>query len=252
MPSSQLLSDPVLSQYTEVVANGARGLVRRGYEGEPAFFGGVGSAPEQGGVHGGRVPHPVVTLSGGERALLRGYRRGGLLRHINRDRYFLGHRAWAELRSTEHARQGGVRAPLVLAAVERHRRIGYSAMLATLWIEEALDLFEWLRVADARDGSAALRECGRQVGLMHAAGVAHPDLTLRNTLVRRAGVEPEVFLLDFDRARVFTGAVPPAWRSRDLRRFARSFRKLGARLGSLEWAELRRGYGRNWPSELPG
>jgi 3-deoxy-D-manno-octulosonic acid kinase len=255
MSPTGALRDPVLSQYTEVVANGARGLIRRGYEGEAAFFraGPVVESHAGSGVSGGRAAHPVVRLSGGELALLRGFRRGGLLRYLNRDRYFVGHRAWAELRATEHARRGGVRAPVVLAAVERPQRVGYTASLATLWIEDAVDLLLWLAAGDAGAGALALREFGRQVGRMHAAGVAHPDLTLRNVLVRGSARDLEVYLLDFDRARIFAGPVPPGRRARDLRRFARSARKLGARLGSTGWGELRGGYGTGWPATLlPG
>nr|MDQ3556413.1 hypothetical protein [Gemmatimonadota bacterium] len=89
---------------------------------------------------------------------------------------------------------------------------------------------------------------GRQIGRMHAGGIAHPDLNLHNLLVvdaARAGCE--VYLLDFDRARLFRGTVPGSRRGSDLRRLARSARKLGVPLEAGSVAALRAGYGGGWP-----
>jgi tRNA A-37 threonylcarbamoyl transferase component Bud32 len=40
------------------------------------------------------------------------------------------------------------------------------------------------------------------VARMHDAGILHADLNLRNLLVRETAGAPEVFVIDFDRARV--------------------------------------------------
>jgi hypothetical protein len=78
-----------------------------------------------------------------------------------------------------------------------------------------------------RGGAAGLfAEAGRQIARMHAAGVAHPDLNLRNLLVV-AGEDDEeapgdgsltAWVIDFDRARLFDGPVPPERRAADLAR----------------------------------
>jgi 3-deoxy-D-manno-octulosonic acid kinase len=228
---------------------GARVLVRAGYErAVPLLLSPPDDAPV---VGGGRAPHPVVTLPTGERAIVRAYRRGGLLRHLNRERYLLGHRAFDELRATERARGGGVRTPTAIAAAERPRAIGYTAALATLLVEGAADADAWLRAADAGEKRAALHEAGRQLAAMHAGGVAHADLNLRNLLVRESDGGPQVWILDFDRARVYGGGVPEARRARELRRLARSARKLGAPVGAAEWKALRGGYGAGWPRGAP-
>jgi tRNA A-37 threonylcarbamoyl transferase component Bud32 len=74
---------------------------------------------------------------------------------------------------------------------------------------------------------------------MHAAGVAHPDLNLRNLLVGESG---EVWVIDFDRARMVEGAVPRDRRDRDLERLARSAAKLGLWLSPADRVALRGGY----------
>lgn len=248
------MHEPDLPDFADLASNGARMRVRRGYEAHAHLLGLAGAPAEvEAWVGGGRRPHPRVLLPTGERALVRAYRRGGVVRHLNPDRYFLGHRAFRELRAAEAARRGGVRTPLPLAATERPAGLlGYRAWLATLWVPDARDAAAWLEEAAEEERGRMLREAGRQVARMHAAGVAHPDLNLRNLLVaEEPGTEgPAVYLLDFDRARVHPGPVPRGRRVRDLKRLARSARKLGAPVEAAGWRALREGYGSAWP--LPG
>jgi 3-deoxy-D-manno-octulosonic acid kinase len=244
------LDDPSLGGFAAREEGGTSVLVRRGYEGWTERLGlGSEAAEDAERVGGGRAPHPLVELPGGERVLVRRYLRGGAVRHLSRDRYLLGHRAFAELRALERARAAGVRAPEGIAAAERPRFPGYSAWLATRWIPEALDLHAWLVSNPAEEGEAALRAAGEQVGRLHAAGLAHPDLNLRNLLVASRGEDEAdgVWVLDFDRARLFPGPVPARRRARDLLRLARSARKLGSPVGDRGWAALRAGYGGDWP-----
>lgn len=263
----------VAGVFVEMRAGRARALVRRGYEPFADRLGLLGDpADAADSVAGGRAAHPVVELDGGEHALVRRYRRGGAVRHVNGSRYFLGHRSYHELRMTELARSAGVRVPTVLAAAERRLALGYRAWLATLLIPGARDLVAWLTAASSSGGEAALERVGLEVGLMHAGGIAHPDLNLRNVLVAehpvtareaqipraargyqsgRAGpAGPAVHLIDFDRARAFAGPVPEARRRRDLERFARSGRKLGALIPPRAWEAFRAGYGGEWPGGL--
>lgn len=232
-----------------LVARGrTRMWVRRGYETSADLLGLAADPPAAGWVEGGRERHPVVALPGGEHALLRAYRRGGAVQRFNRERYFAGHRAFAELRATEAAGTAGVRVPAVLAATEHRHRFGYTASLATRWIPRAVDLESWLRRSAPDRRRVVWREAGRQIDRMHARGIAHPDLNLRNLLVAEvaAGL-PTVYLLDFDRARFTAGAVMPQRRAADLARLARSARKLGLPLTSEDVFALREGYGGLWP-----
>src|SRR5687768_5738714 len=135
MSLSRYLSDPLLHHFVPLERPGALALVRRGYEEHAALLGleGTPRGPVA-MVGGGRAKHPLVELPGGERVVVRGYLRGGLMRHVNGDRYFAGHRSLDELRVTEHAAAAGVRVPAVMAAVERRVGLSYRASLATRWI----------------------------------------------------------------------------------------------------------------------
>lgn len=238
----------MLHDFIEIHRGPLHAFVRRGLEGEARLLAPLSATGDAEWVGGGRAEHPVVRLSDQTRALIRSYRRGGALRHLNRSRYFVGHRAHAELRATEAARAAGVRVPEVLAAVERRGTLGYTAALATRWIEGARELAGWLEGRSTEARTVALEAVGRGMGDMHRGGVAHPDLNLRNVLVvDGASGAPEVYLIDFDRARVYPAAVPRARRARDLRRLARSARKLRADITPTEWVALRLGYGAGWP-----
>jgi 3-deoxy-D-manno-octulosonic acid kinase len=226
-----------MMDFPPVSIGSARLLVRPGY----AELAGVlvdaweGRAEEW--IEGGRAPHPVVALPDGGRAVVRRYRRGGMVRHLNRDRYFGGDRALDELRATEAARAGGVRAPEVIAAGKIDAFPGYRAMIATRLIPGVQHAATALHAG--RDKAEVLWEAGQQIARMHVAGVTHPDLNLRNLLVGKIW---ELWVIDFDRARVLDGVVPRAQRERDLARLARSAAKLGLPLNNVYLGWLRAGY----------
>ena len=243
-------SNPLLSDFVPVEEPGIRALVRRGYEAhaeELGLHGGLGRVV--GEVRGGRRQHPIVELSSGERAVVREYRRGGVVRHLNEGRYFLGNRALEELRVTVRAELGGVRVPEVIAAVERAGRVGYTASLATRWIAGAVEVAAWAVGREPAAVTGALHEIGRQIAAMHAAGITHPDLNLRNILLEWSGEArtPAVRLIDFDRARTWSGPISPAVRAIGLRRLARSARKLALSVDESGWRAFREGYGPQWP-----
>jgi 3-deoxy-D-manno-octulosonic acid kinase len=265
--------DPALEAFVPLSLGAARVLVRRGYEEAVRAIG----LPDEvlrveGYAGGGRERHPLVTLAEGERALVRRYRRGGLLGRVNRSLYLVGHRALAELRVTEIARSRAVHVPIVLCALERPARVGYTAWLVVRWIEGARDLASWLQEMPEAVHGAGLRAAGAEIGRMHAAGIGHADLNLRNVLMV-GGVEsistggsapaigndrspgtggtglaaPLVFIVDLDRAKDFEAGVPALRRRREIRRFSRSARRLGAPIGREGWEALRDGYGPGWP-----
>jgi 3-deoxy-D-manno-octulosonic acid kinase len=246
--------DPGLADFEYFAGEGNRILVRRGYEIFAPLLAPGGHMVAQRVadelVSGGRQPHPLIVLPNGERILVRSYRRGGLIRYFNSKYYFRGHRALEELRATVRAGGAGVRVPEVVVAAERRVGLGYTATLATRWIAGAESYEKWVQAATVAERELLLRELGRQIALIHAAGISHPDLTLRNTLVVQPSgqVEPEVYLLDFDRARLSNGPTSPSHRARDLRRLGRSARKLALPLEADEgWVSLRAGYGTGWP-----
>lgn len=58
---------------------------------------------------------------------------------------------------------------------------------------------------------------------------------------------PVVYVIDFDRARLYGGPVPLSRCAADIRRLARSARKLRGGLGADGWRAMADGYGRGWP-----
>ncbi|MFL5538599.1 MAG: lipopolysaccharide kinase InaA family protein [Longimicrobiaceae bacterium] len=252
MSPSSTPAEASLADFVPMQDGRTRLLVRRGWEDAAEHLSDPEQIQAEEVVAGGREAHPIATLPNGARVVIRRYRRGGMMRLVNRGLYFGGNRAFDELRAAERARAGGVRTPVVVAAIERPARLaGYRAWLATVLLSGGLNLAAWLAAdADGERRMAVLREAGRQTALMHAAGVAHADLNLRNLLVIPAEGEDEVYLLDFDKAAVSAEPVEAARRERDLRRLARSARKLEAGLGPGHWAAFREGYGDDWPPGL--
>jgi len=194
-------------------------------------------------IAGGRGGAWRLTLPGGVRAVVRENRRGGFIRHVVA-RHYLGlrPRPFGELAVTTEARRRGVPAAEVLAA-RVDGWLVYRGALVTREVPEARPLLAALAAAGdgpARDGVAAI--AGRAVARMHDAGVFHADLNLGNILVDRDGATT---LVDFDRARLGAGALDVAGRRDNLRRLARSLRKLdgaGTVAGPGVVAAFHRGY----------
>ena len=62
--------------------------------------------------------------------------------------------------------------------------------------------------------------------VLSEAGIYHPDLNLNNCIVREEDGTIEVFVIDFDRARVRETSLRGRLRRRMLRRLERSARRL--------------------------
>jgi len=192
-----------------------------------------------------------VTLPGGLEAVVRLYRRGGLLARLVRETYVgLRPRPLRELAVTAEARRRGVAAVEVLAA-RVVGRLAYRGALVTALVPASTTLLEALR--DAPDGEARgalAAAAGSAIGTLHAAGVFHADLNLTNILVHAAAGGTGITLVDFDRARLRPGPLGRAPRRRNLRRLARSLAKLdpgGALAGLAERRAFRAAYAARAP-----
>jgi 3-deoxy-D-manno-octulosonic acid kinase len=186
-------------------------------------------------------------LPGGIRAVVRFYRRGGLLARIVRETYLgVRPRPLRELALTAEVRRRGVAAVEVLAA-RVDGRLAYRGVLVTAEVPTARTLLEALRAApDAGVRRALAVSAGRAIAALHAAGVFHADLNSQNILVSPGPDGARITLLDFDRARLAHGPLGPRRRRRNLRRLARSFAKLdptGALAGPDERRAFRVAYG---------
>lgn len=176
------------------------------------------------------------------RAVLRHYRRGGLVARVLGDLYLWqgaeSSRGIAEFRLLAQMAVQGLPVPVPLAA--RYQRIGpwYRADILLERIADAVPLTTLLR----HDLSAAPWEAvGAVIARFHRAGIDHADLNANNVLIDATGA---VWLIDFDRSR--QRAEHPGWRTANLRRLRRSIHKVvggyfGAALIS-GWSRLHESY----------
>lgn len=176
-------------------------------------------------LSGGRGAAHRVRLPGGLPAVLRCNRRGGWLARVVRETYVgPAARPFRELAVAAEARRRGVAAAEVLAA-RVEGRLAYRGAIVTAEVPEAVPVVEALRVADGDRRRALATAVARAVAGMHRAGVFHADLNLTN-LVTGPAPGLAVTVLDFDRARVGRAPLGRRARQRNLRRLARSLRKL--------------------------
>jgi tRNA A-37 threonylcarbamoyl transferase component Bud32 len=179
--------------------------------------------------HGrGRTQCLVYDPDRRRRAVFRRYRRGGLFRWLTRDKLFGAARPFLELDVVESARAHGV--PTVEVLAVRVDRIGpflYHGEMVTEELEDAPDLVQWLGGEAPRPAArrAIARALGESVARLHLAGVIHPDLHLKNLLVR-PGDPPQAFVIDLDRAvRRRSGGGLDSDRMANLKRLDRSIQK---------------------------
>ena len=206
----------------------------------PAAHAGQASA-ESG--RGGRGAVWFVSGSFGE-AVLRHYRRGGLVARLLRDRYLYTSaersRAFREFRLLHALRGRGLPVPRPLLAGVRPQGPWYSADILLERVRAARTLAECL----PEPADVPWERVGAALARFHDAGAYHADLNAHNILL--AGAEQAVWLIDFDR-----GALRPPgrWREANLARLRRSLRKLaGESVAEAGFARLQAGYRNGVPA----
>jgi 3-deoxy-D-manno-octulosonic acid kinase len=191
---------------------------------------------------GGRGAAAFVDTPAGA-MVLRRYLRGGLAAYLSRDRYLftgaLRSRGFAEFHMLSMLCQAGLRVPRPLAAMYRRHGPFYVAAILVARIDGVVRLCELLDAAD----HDLFRRVGRAIGQLHRLRVWHADLNADNILVDAAD---NVWLVDFDRARVRDQPGDGAWALGNLARLRRSMFKFEAprRMADFEgaWAELLRSH----------
>jgi 3-deoxy-D-manno-octulosonic acid kinase len=188
---------------------------------------------------------------GGERWVLRHYRRGGFIARLSEDRYFWAGesrvRAFAEYRMLAALAASGMPVPAPVAARYVRHGLLYSCDLITL------------RIPDARSMGAILAErplppeswarVGAAIARLHRAGADHADLNAHNILIDSRDA---VSVVDFDRGRIrgeglFSWA-QGSWAQGNLSRLRHSLEKISAglpadRFSGEAWRGLLAGYG---------
>jgi tRNA A-37 threonylcarbamoyl transferase component Bud32 len=177
-------------------------------------------------LSGGRGGTAAFDLSPSLSVVLRPYRRGGLLRHLNRDLHFgLRTRPLHELALTEYLRVHGVPTVEVLGAGVSWLLPGcYRGALVTREVTGAANLWEYLQAVEPKQREQACVAVAKVTRSLHAVGVIHPDLNLQNYLVRVSDAGVEALVIDCDRARVAT--VNERERQAAFWRLCRSIQKL--------------------------
>jgi len=178
----------------------------------------------------GRGALKAVKLPDGETALVRNYRHGGFLRAFTGSWFFTWPpRPFRELAITEELRRRGLRTVEVYAAcVSRASGPFYRGWLITRQLSNAEDLWSALQSGTIeRVGlRTALQAVADSVSAMHREGVYHGDLNLKNILLRLENGVVTGYIIDFDKAKLYLGQLPPALIKNNLDRLVRSLRKL--------------------------
>jgi hypothetical protein len=180
--------------------------------------------------HRGRAPLRSLHLRDGETALIRNYRHGGQLQRLRGAWYASWPpRPFRELAITEELRRRGFRTVEVYAAgVKRGWGPFYRGCLVSREMRGSKDLWSALQdpAMDLPTRGAILKAAAETIVAMHRHGVYHADLNLKNILVRNEHGSVESYVIDFDRAKLFLGKLPPFLARNNLNRLLRSARKL--------------------------
>lgn len=179
-------------------------------------------------ARGGRGTVQFVRTPGGERWVLRHYRRGGLVAKLSEDAYlWTGEsrtRSFREWRLLRQLRTWELPVPEPVAASYVRSGLVYRADLITVELPVRRTVAQAL--AEGPLAAARWEAIGRCVGRLHARGVHHADLNAHNLLL---GDDDAVYVLDFDRGRIRARG---AWEQAVLARLDRSLRKVTAELPS--------------------
>ena len=193
----------------------------------------------------GRDPLRCLRLPDGERALVRAYRHGGLLRALTHKVFFTWPpRPLRELAISAELHHRGV--PTVEpcgACVEPLGGPFYRGWFITRELTGARDLWETVSgsLIMGFDNAAILRAAADGVKRLHREGVYHSDLNLKNILIRRENKGLKSYIIDFDKATLFLGRLPEPIAQRNLNRLRRSAHKLdpsGRYISQANWKDF--------------
>jgi tRNA A-37 threonylcarbamoyl transferase component Bud32 len=168
-----------------------------------------------------------LSVDGAPDLFLRKAKHGGMVQFLG-DIYFGPFpRVVTELALTAEVRKRGVNAPEPMGAVVEHLAPAvHRGALITKAIP-GMTLWQFVEADDDRiSREHVLRAARGCIDRMHEAGVFHGDLNLHNLFVSTALERLDVVILDFDKARIFNRPLSSGARWRNLRRLARSIRKL--------------------------
>ena len=192
------------------------------------------------GASVGRAQHRVLIgpTDGGsgrsalDRLFVREYRHGGVLGGVFGGAFLGDARPCTEIVVSDHARDGGVHTPEIIACLGRRGWIFHRWRLVQRALEDCEDLVAVFRSMGRcpdrnqwRRARSILEAVAKQVRLMHDVGVYHADLHVKNIMVPRGG-DTQAILVDLDKSVDHGEALPWDRRFANLIRLDRSVEKL--------------------------
>ena len=159
-------------------------------------------APTGNSVLDGRNSTSPVQLDEIGALVIKHYRRGGLIRYFIKRRYFMfgKTRARREFELLGLVETLGINVPQPI--VYAHRGcLFYQTWLVTRRIHQSMSLAR-LSLQDEKKAGIAMQSVIEQISSLIQNHILHVDLHPGNVVVDRAG---KVYLLDFDRGRVYRG-----------------------------------------------
>ncbi len=193
-------------------------------------------------LDGGRGGSAKIELHG-QAAVLRQYRRGGLIRHISTDRYIwfgkLRSRPWREWQMLRQASEAGLPVAKPLGACVWRSGLFYRAALITAFLEGTETLAE--RLSESILDQGIWFQLGSLLKKMQSLGFYHADLNANNLLIDQ---DSKRYVIDFDKGRMMKKL--DNWQWSTLYRLQRSLVKID-RLKTLnyrddDWQALMDGY----------
>jgi len=186
----------------------------------------------------GRNVIPCIPIKGShERMIIKHYEHGGLFRKITKDILWGSSRPFRELVILETASQRGIPVPEALAArVDRILGPFYKGEIAYKEIPDSGNLLEYLKGLNRKTRQEKIsskrkiiHSLAEAIKKMHASGIYHADLNIKNVLIRNREKGIQVYLLDFDCSRIMENISLRA-RIKNLARLNRSCEKWKAQV----------------------
>lgn len=150
-------------------------------------------------VEGGRGGSVKIDLFGNA-AILRQYRRGGLINKISTDCYiWLGKkrsRPWREWQLLCDASEAGLPVARPLGACVWKSGLTYRAAIITAYLENTETLADYLTHSTL--DQAVWYQLGLVIKTMQVLGFRHPDLNANNLLI---DLNSKIYIIDFDKGR---------------------------------------------------
>ncbi|MCA0377324.1 MAG: hypothetical protein LCH84_16900 [Gemmatimonadetes bacterium] len=182
----------------------------------------------------GRAPVYVATLpTDGRRVVVRHAWHGGLLAPLTGDRFRFPSRAPIEHANAAALRAAGIATTDVLGFARYAAGPGLVRVdVVSAYLPDTADLGMVLAcLAPAPTPAAALEATHVLLDTLAAAGVVHPDLNVKNILLRARGNAAEALVIDVDVVDIDVRRAPVETMQRNVARLTRSMRKWRTRFG---------------------